>query len=120
MHNVLTYYGYDEYKWYKDGVLIDTTTSSSIIVTENGHYSVQYLKECGYSGISVAVEIIIEPCADLSIQKTIENEGINTVSFKISVKNNNPYFESFKYALKILICKMPSRNSKICTNSKNL
>src|SRR5690606_40987659 len=44
--------------------------------------------------ISVAVEINIEPCADLSIEKTIENEGINTVSFKISVKNNNSYFES--------------------------
>ena len=92
--NIYTEEGYVEYKWYKDGVLIDTTTSSSIIVTENGHYSVQYLKECGYSGISVAVEINIEPCADLSILKTIENEGINTVSFKISVKNNNPYFES--------------------------
>lgn len=86
--------GYAEYKWYKDGSLIETTTINQITITESGNYSVQFLKDCGYSGISTPTTITVEPCADLHMDKKIVNEGVNQVTFLLTVTNQNPYFES--------------------------
>lgn len=86
--------GYTEYKWYKNGALFQTTTQNTITITESGNYSVQYLKDCGYSGISVPTAITVEPCADLSIKKELINEGVNQVTFQLTVTNLNQYFVS--------------------------
>lgn len=86
--------GYSEYKWYQNGVLIDTTTQNYITISESGNYSVQYLKICGYSGISVPTSITVDPCADLEIEKQIINEGVNEVTFLLTVTNLNEYFTS--------------------------
>src|SRR5690606_12348784 len=56
--------------------------------------SVQYLKICGYSGISVPTSITVDPCADLEIEKQIINEGVNEVTFLLTVTNLNEYFTS--------------------------
>lgn len=91
---LVTEEGFAEYKWYKDGALFQTTTQNQLIITETGNFSVQYLKDCGYSGISVPTSITVEPCADLEIKKEIVNEGVNQVTFQLTVSNLNAYFTS--------------------------
>ena len=86
--------GYTQYKWYLNGVEHQTTTTNTITITETGNYSVQYLKDCGFSGISVPKEIIVTPCADLALTKEISDENYSQVTFRITVRNTNPHFVS--------------------------
>lgn len=84
--------GYGQYLWYLNGSHIETTEVNQFIVQESGNYSVQVLKTCGLSGISIPLSVEVNPCVDLEVVKeTISQENLD-VTFRITVTNNNPYF----------------------------
>lgn len=84
--------GYSQYLWFLNGTHIETTNVNQFIVLESGNYSVQVLKTCGLSGISIPLAVDVNPCVDLEINKeTVSQVNLN-VTFRITVTNNNPYF----------------------------
>lgn len=84
--------GFGEYHWYKDGAPIITTTSNTLLVTESGKYAVQVLRDCGLSGVSVPLEVVVTPCSDLELLKERTAQNNLDVTFTITVTNLNPYF----------------------------
>jgi len=84
--------GYSQYLWFLNGSHIETTNVNQFIVLESGNYSVQVLKTCGLSGISIPLAVDVNPCVDLEVNKeTVSQVNLN-VTFRITVTNNNPYF----------------------------
>lgn len=84
--------GFTQYIWFLNGAQHQTTTTNSLLVTQSGNYSVQVMKPCGLSGISVPLEVTVNPCVDLSIDKETISQNNLDVTFEITVKNLNPYF----------------------------
>lgn len=84
--------GYSQYVWSKDDVVYQTTTSNSLIVTESGSYAVQVLRNCGLSGKSIALDVVVDPCSDLEVVKERTAQNDLDVTFTITVTNNNPHF----------------------------
>lgn len=84
--------GFEQYVWYLNGQQYMTTDVNQLIITESGDYSVQVLKTCGLSGISVPLTVNVNSCVDLVINKETISQNNLDVSFKITVKNQNPYF----------------------------
>ena len=84
--------GYPEYAWYLNGEFYKTTETNKLVVTESGNYSVQFLQDCGYSGLSLPTAIEVTPCADLSLTKETTAQDKLDVTFTITVTNNSELF----------------------------
>lgn len=84
--------GFSQYIWFLNGAQHQITSINSLQVTQSGNYSVQVMKTCGLSGISVPLDATVNPCSDLSIDKETTSQNNLDVTFKITVKNLNPYF----------------------------
>ena len=84
--------GYSEYRWYLNGEYYATTETNTVVVTESGNYSVQFLQDCGYSGLSLPTAIEVTPCADLSLTKETTAQDKLDVTFTITVTNNSELF----------------------------
>lgn len=83
---------FTEYQWYKDDVLVATTQTNTLTVTEGGAYSVRVMRPCGWSERSLPIVVTVEPCADLKITKTVlSNVGLQVV-FRITVENLNSHY----------------------------
>lgn len=84
--------GFGQYRWYKDGAIFKNTTVNSLQITESGKYAVQVMKDCGWSGVSVPIEVRVDPCSDLSVIKERTAQNNLDVTFTINVTNLNPHF----------------------------
>lgn len=84
--------GYSQYVWYKDEINYQTTTNNTLRVTESGSYSVQVMRDCGLSNVSVPLDVEIEPCSDLEVVKERTYQKDLDVTFTITVTNRNPHF----------------------------
>lgn len=81
-----------EYEWFLDGISIGFTDTNLKEIYESGNYTVKVRKNCGWTRVSKATTILVEPCNDLSLTKEVESEDGLLASFKIVVTNNNPHF----------------------------
>lgn len=95
--------GYSQYVWHLNGVILKTTTTNSLVVTESGNYSVQVQRDCGLSGKSSPLSVEVFPCVDLSIKKETIKQNNLDVTFEIIVTNLNPYFTEEKAEVKDLL-----------------
>lgn len=82
-----------EYEWFLNGISIGITTVNTKTVSESGDYTVKVKKNCGWTRVSKATTIEVQPCNDLSITKVVETEDGLQATFKIVVTNNNPYYD---------------------------
>lgn len=82
-----------EYEWFLNGNSIGITTVNTKTVSESGDYTVKVKKNCGWTRVSKATTIEVEPCNDLSITKVVETEDGLQATFKIVVTNNNPHYD---------------------------
>lgn len=86
--------GFEEYQWYLNNELIATTTNNQTIVNQSGNYTVRVMRICGWSKKSLPLQVSIDPCADLKIEKTVlSNEGLK-VTFRIVVENLNSHYNA--------------------------
>jgi|GEM_PF-687515 len=77
------------YQWYLDGAAISGATSSSLVATTSGSYTVTSKLDCGISAQSLPVAVAL--CnIDRSIAKTVDNATPSvgaTVNFTLKAKN---------------------------------
>jgi gliding motility-associated-like protein/uncharacterized repeat protein (TIGR01451 family) len=77
------------YQWYLDGLAIPGATSSSLVATTSGSYTVTSKLDCGISAQSLPVAVAL--CnIDRSIVKTVDNATPSvgaTVNFTLKAKN---------------------------------
>ncbi|WP_231491401.1 DUF11 domain-containing protein [Pedobacter sp. Leaf170] len=80
------------YQWYFDGNPISGATSSSIVATISGSYTVTSMLNCGLSAQSLPVSVAL--CnIDLSMVKSVDNATPSvgsTVVFSLNVTNSGP------------------------------
>lgn len=81
-----------EYEWFKDGVSVAVTDDNVYEALASGNYTVSIRKNCGWSNQSLPTFVEVDPCNDLSIEKTIKDQTLNQVTFVITVKNNDLNF----------------------------
>lgn len=81
-----------EYEWFLNGESLEITTENFIDVTESGMYSVKIKKECGWSNMSLPLEVLVKPCTDLSITKKVKSQVEEIAVFSITVKNLDEIF----------------------------
>ncbi len=82
-----------EYEWFFNSNSIGFTTVNTKTVSQSGDYTVKVKKNCGWTRVSKATTIEVTPCNDLSITKIVDSEDGLQATFKITVTNNNPFFD---------------------------
>lgn len=82
----------EEYEWFLDGNSISITDENFIDTTESGQYSVKVRRECGWSNRSLPLNVEVQPCTDLSIQKEVISQNDGEAVFLITITNNDENF----------------------------
>lgn len=81
-----------EYEWFFNGESLEITTENFIDVVASGMYAVKIKKECGWSNMSLPLDVLVKPCTDLAITKKVKSQEESMAVFIITVKNLDEIF----------------------------
>ncbi|MGS4346563.1 gliding motility-associated C-terminal domain-containing protein [Myroides odoratus] len=92
-----------EYEWFLNGESLEITTENFIDVSVSGMYAVKIKKECGWSNMSLPLDVLVKPCTDLSITKKVKSQDDGVAVFEIVVKNLDEIFTDLEVVVTDLL-----------------